>query len=249
MSAFRFSMAWVATAALLGGCVTKEPTTATSARTAAATGFINKTMTVAGKQLAYCTYIPREYDASRKWPLIVFLHGRGERGSDGLLQTDVGIGHAIRENSDRFPCVVVMPQCPGDSGWNERGDIIDEAIARSLAEFNIDKRRIYLTGLSMGGYGTWDYGAKHPELFAALIPICGGGKTTDAPALAKVPIRVFHGGADNIVKPAASRAMVEAVKKAGGNIEYTEYPGVNHNSWDKTYGDPEVIKWLLAQKR
>jgi len=233
--------------ALAGGCVTTrtEKTVAASA----ATGFIDKTMTVGGKQLAYNVYVPRGYDASKKWPLIVFLHGRGERGSDGLLQTDVGIGHAIRKDPERFPCIVAMPQCPGDGGWLERHDVIDETIARSLAEFNIDKKRIYLTGLSMGGYGTWSYGAAHPETFAALIPICGGGQTTDAPALAKVPIRVFHGGADSVVNPSASRAMVEAVKKAGGDIEYTEYPGVNHNSWDNAYGDPEVIKWLFNKTK
>lgn len=234
-------------AALLGGCVTTKTNVTTKAD--AATGFINKVMTVGGKELAYNVYVPREYDVKKRWPLVVFLHGRGERGSDGLLQTDVGIGHAIRKNSERFPCIVAMPQCPGDSGWNERDDIIDETVARGLAEYNIDRSRIYLTGLSMGGYGTWSYGAAHPDVFAALIPICGGGKTTDAPALAKVPIRVFHGGADAIVKPEASRAMVEAIKQAGGNIQYTEFADVGHNSWDKTYGDADVIAWLLAQKK
>ena len=179
----------------------------------------------------------------------MFLHGAGERGSDGLLQTDVGIPHAIRKDPGRFPCVVAMPQCPAGSAWKDRLDIVDETIARSLADYNVDKHRIYLTGLSMGGYGTWAYGARHPEMFAALIPICGGGQTTDAPALAKVPIRVFHGGVDSVVNPSASRAMVEAVKNAGGNIEYTEYPDLNHNSWDATYGNPDVIAWLLAQRR
>lgn len=239
-------MALVAVA-LLGGCVTIQEERITNM--GPPTGFINKTMTVGGKQLAYNVYVPRQYDPSRKWPLIVFLHGRGERGSDGLLQTDVGIGRAIRKNPERFPCLVAMPQCPADSGWNARHDIIDETIARGFAEYSIDKSRVCLTGLSMGGYGTWSYGAAHPELFAALLPICGGGMTTDAPALAKVPIRVFHGGSDSIVNPTASRAMVDAVKKAGGDIEYTEYPEVDHNSWDKTYGDETVIEWILERKR
>lgn len=247
MNRIAYSAAILAAAAMAGGCVTTQTTiTATSGN---ATGFINKTMTVGGNELAYNVYVPREYDPAKKWPLIVFLHGRGERGRDGLVQTDVGIGHAIRTHPARFPCIVAMPQCPADSGWNARSDIIDETLARSLAEFNIDNHRIYLTGLSMGGYGTWAYGALHPETFAALIPICGGGKTTDAPALAKVPIRAFHGGADSVVKPSASREMVEAVRAASGDIAYTEYPGVDHNSWDKAYGDPDTIAWLFAQRR
>ena len=249
MKQFGYLVALLCAASMLGGCVTTKSKSKTTVDTAVATGFINKTMTVGGKKLAYSVYVPREYTPSKKWPLIIFLHGRGERGSDGLVQTDVGIGHAIRKNPERFPCIVAMPQCPADSGWNDRHDVIDETLAQSLSAFSINERRIYLTGLSMGGYGTWSYGAAHPERFAALMPICGGGKTTDAPALAKVPIRVFHGGADSVVNPEASRAMVEAVKKAGGDIGYTEYPGVNHNSWDNAYGDPDAIAWLLKQKR
>jgi predicted peptidase len=246
-------LAIVVLTVLFGGCATTETehvvSASTGASASAATGFINKTLNVGGKSLAYAVYVPRDYDASKSWPLVIFLHGMGERGSDGLAQTDVGIGRAIRKNPDRFTCIVAMPQCPGDSQWNERHDIIAETIARSVADYSIDAKRVYLTGLSMGGYGTWSYGAAHPETFAALVPVCGGGKPEDAPSLAKVPIRVFHGGADSVVKPEASRVMVEAVKAAGGDIAYTEYPDVNHNSWDVTYGNADVIAWLLAQKK
>ena len=230
--------------ALLSGCATTG-----LLQHATPTGFVSKVMTVGGKEMVYSVYVPRDYTEAKEWPLVIFLHGAGERGSDGLIQTDVGLGHAIRTNPDRFPCIVVMPQCPKESSWPQRHDIIDEALARGLADYHIDKHRVYLTGLSMGGYGTWSYGAEHADVFAALLPICGGGKTSDAAALAKVPIRVFHGGSDSVVKVENSRTMVEAVKAAGGVIDYTEYPGVDHNSWDQTYGDPEVIKWLLAQKK
>ncbi|MDZ4857698.1 MAG: alpha/beta hydrolase-fold protein [Candidatus Hydrogenedentes bacterium] len=213
------------------------------------TGFINKTLNAGGREIPCSVYVPRDYDATKKYPLIVFLHGMGERGDDGLIQSEVGIGRAIRRNPDRFPCIVAMPQCPKDSMWHERFDVIDAAFAQSVAEYSIDESRLYLTGLSMGGYGAWLYGAKNPDKIAALLPICGGGRVADAPALAKLPIWAFHGAADSVVKPEMSRSMVDAIKKAGGNVQYTEYPDVNHNSWDQTYGDEKVIAWLLAQKK
>ncbi|MBX7255405.1 MAG: dienelactone hydrolase family protein [Candidatus Hydrogenedentes bacterium] len=213
------------------------------------TGFLNKTMTVDGNTRNYVVYVPSDYDPGKKWPMVVFLHGMGERGRDGLLQTEVGIGSAIRRQASLYPCIVVMPQCPGDTVWLNAFQHIDVAMEQTLKEYSIDSSRIYLTGLSMGGYGSWAYGALHNDVFAAIIPICGGGKVSDAPALAKVPIWAFHGGADSVVKPLASQSMVQAVKEAGGNIQYTEYPGVDHNSWDQTYRDLDVVKWLLSQKK
>ena len=215
----------------------------------APTGFLDKTMTVNGAERKYCVYVPQGYDASRKWPMVVFLHGLGERGDDGLLQTAVGIGNAIRRNSERFPCIVVMPQCPGDRWWDKAFDHIDAAMDAAMDEFSIDKSRVYLTGLSMGGYGTWGYGALHADRFAALMPVCGGGKTADAAALAKVPIWAFHGEVDSVVKVDESRSMVKAIQDAGGVVKYTEYPGVDHNSWDNAYGDAEAIAWLLSQRK
>jgi len=194
-------------------------------------------------------YVPKNFDSTSKWPLIVFLHGRGERGKDGILQTKVGLYPAIQRDPDRFPCIVLMPQCPVDRMWGSGFDIIDATLERTLNEYPIDKDRIYLTGLSMGGYGAWLYGAERNGTFAAILPICGGGKVSDAPRLAKIPIWAFHGAADALVNPEASRAMVEAVQRAGGNVQYTEYPGVAHNAWDLTYGNAEVIAWLLAQRR
>jgi predicted peptidase len=224
------------------------------------TGFINKTMTVDGQERRYVVYVPHDYDSDKPWPLVMFLHGAGERGDDGLIQTAVGIGNAIRRNPERFPCLVVMPQCPKEGWWSDDGTKwaeelkaattdIDVALAATGKEYNVDPARIYLTGLSMGGYGTWVYGAKHTDTYAAFMPICGGGRPEDAKALAKAPIRAFHGTKDSVVPVDRSREMVAAVKQAGGDVELTEYPDTDHNSWDQAYGDAAAIAWLLKQRK
>lgn len=221
------------------------------------TGFLSFTTHAEGEEQPSVVYVPDNYDPSREWPLVVFLHGMGERGSDGWRQTEVGIGKAIRWNPDRFPCLVVMPQCSKTTVWssptNDNGapapSHIDDAIAYVERYFNVDKDRVSLTGLSMGGYGTFAYGANNADRFSAFAPICGGGDTSDATKLAQVPMKVFHGGADTVVAPDRSRVMVEAIRAAGGSVTYTEYPGVGHNSWDDAYGDPETISWLISQRR
>lgn len=213
------------------------------------TGIVPKTVTWNGEEHRYAVYVPPDYNPDHPWPLILFLHGMGERGNDGISQTQQGIGTAIEKFPERFPCIVVMPQCPGDLWWHRAFGLIDAAFNKTLAEYNTDPDRTYLTGLSMGGFGTWVYGAKHTDRFAALIPICGGGNLEDVKALTRVPIWVFHGDADTTVPVDRSRTMVDAIKKAGGDIRYTEYPGVGHNSWDNAYRDPETIKWLLSQVR
>jgi predicted peptidase len=213
------------------------------------TGFLDKTMTVNGAARRYAVYVPYDYDPAQTWPLIVFLHGKGERGDDGLKQTAIGLGQAIRLNPERFPCLVVMPQCPDTGWWDAARDDVLLSVNRTREEYTIDPDRIYLTGLSMGGYATWIFGAAVPDTFAALMPICGGGQPEDAAKLAATPVWAFHGAADETVKPDESRRMVEAVKKAGGKVQYTEYKGVGHNSWDNAYGDPKAIKWLLSQRK
>ncbi len=213
------------------------------------TGFVNKSMDVRGANRLYAVYVPREYDPAKKWPLIVFLHGAGERGDDGLLQTEVGLPSAIRRYADWFPAVVVIPQCPEGSWWDKAIEDIDRSYELTREQYNIDSERIYLTGLSMGGYATWMYGAQHSDRWAAMLPICGGGNVEDAPALAKVPIWAYHGADDTTVKPEESRKMVAAVKRAGGNIQYTELEKTDHNSWDPAYRNKKVIRWLFKQKK
>jgi predicted peptidase len=238
----------VLVAMVCGGCVTKSMSGKASNLNSGTTGFLNRVMDVNGKQRAYVVYVPRDYDPATAWPLVMFLHGAGERGDDGMKQSDVGIGRAIRFHPDRFPAIVVMPQCPERVWWDAATADIDISLAQSLKEFNVDKDRVYLTGLSMGGYGTWIYGAKHAGTFAALYPICGGGREDDAKALAKVPIWAFHGEDDRVVKPEESKKMVDAVQAAGGLVKYTEFPKTDHNSWDKAYDDAAALKWLFSQR-
>ncbi len=239
----------LAVAIVSSGCATMNMKGLAAMRAGIQTGFINKVALIDGKPSYYVLYVPRDYDPGKAWPLVVFLHGMGERGKDGMLQTEVGIGRAIRRHADRFPCLVAMPQCPASGYWDKGVKPIEKSIKQTIGEYNVDRERIALTGISMGGYATWYYGAAHPELFSALMPICGGGRVEDAPALAKLPIWAFHGAEDNVVPPDESRHMVDAIKAAGGKIKYTEYPGTEHNSWDSAYDDAKAIRWLLRQRR
>lgn len=215
-----------------------------------ATGFVAKTIDLDGETYRYTLYVPAEYTAQRDWPAVLYLHGAGERGDDGSRHTLHGLGKAVREHPERFPCLVVMPQCRPEVQW--QGPMQALALAcleATLADYRIDRSRIVLTGLSYGGFGTWWLGAREAERFAALLPICGGGNPADAARLARLPIWCFHGDADPVVPVECSRVMVAAVRAAGGAVEYTEWAGVTHNSWDPAYGDPRVIEWMLNQRK
>jgi predicted peptidase len=237
------------------------------------TGFLNRTVVSGGSTYRYQIYVPANWDKHKKWPVLLFLHGAGERGDDGLLQTAVGIGQAIRIHADRFQFVVVMPQCWPNKLWTD-SDMQAQALTaleQSIKEFRGDRDRIYLSGLSMGGYGTWDLAAKYPGKFAALAVICGGirgpqhfqelhvslvddPKVTDpyaktARRIGQIPVWIFHGDADPAVPVEESRKMVEALHAANANVKYSEYPGVGHNSWDRAYAEPDFVPWLLAQHK
>jgi predicted peptidase len=233
--------------------------------------FEKRTFTgTAGKELRYRLLKPEGYESAseKTYPLVIFLHGAGERGDDNEKQLVHGAKEFAKpETRQKHPCFVIAPQCPAGTSWakiDRRGNdlavvpsteptetmgLVMELIDAINKEFRIDPKRIYLTGLSMGGFGTWDLLARQPERFAAAIPICGGGLEENAPALAKLPLWVFHGAVDPVVKPQLSRRMVEALWKAGGHPGYTEYPGVAHDSWTATYRDPYVLEWLFRQHR
>jgi len=234
---------------------------------ASETGFLNRVVTVGQDSFKYEVYVPANWNRSQKWPVILFLHGAGERGDDGIIQTEVGIGTAIRRHVERFPAVVVFPQCRKESRWTDEPMEAQalKALDATIKEFNGDPARVYLTGISMGGFGTWGIAAGHPSRFAALVPVCGGirrdvprteasqnSMTPDlyAATAAKIgatPTWIFHGDADKSVPVDESRKMNEAIKAAGGNVRYTEYEGVEHNSWDRAYAEPELIVWMLSQ--
>ncbi len=197
--------------------------------------------------LGYLLYLPKDYAQKDSWPLLLFLHGAGERGENLDRVKANGPPKLIAAGKD-FPFVVVSPQCPSRSrGWQpqELSMLLDEIIEK----YKVDKDRIYVTGLSMGGFGTWALAASTPERFAAIVPICGGGDPNTARRIAHIPVWVFHGAKDKTVPLERSEKMVEALKKANGNVKFTIYPEAGHDSWTAAYNDPELFKWLLEQKR
>lgn len=233
---------------------------------------MNRTVVINGTAYPYTVYVPRDWTPSRAWPVILSLHGAGERGNDGVRQMQIGAASAIRSHPERVPAIVVFPQAPAETRWlGEPADAAMRALGEAIAEFRGDRDRVYVTGLSMGGYGTIHLALAHPDRFAALVVVCGGlfphPSTTavqtsplvkDAPdayafvaqSLRNMPIWLFHGDSDPVIPVDESRRMVAALKAAGApNVRYTEYAGVGHNAWDRAYREAELWTWLFAQKR
>jgi predicted peptidase len=198
-------------------------------------------------KLRYLLFLPQGYEATgeKKWPLILFLHGAGESGNNLSKVKTHGPPKIVEKKRD-FPFIVVSPQSPR-FGWNPAAlnGLLDEVVA----SYKVDRDRVYLTGLSMGGFGTWALAAAHPERFAAIVPICGGGNPADAARLKDLPIWVFHGAKDPTVRVEQSEAMVNAIRKAGGKPKFTVFPEAGHDSWTEAYNDPELFKWLLKHRR
>jgi predicted peptidase len=233
------------------------------------TGFLDGVVTVAQQDYRYQVYVPRAYDPGQRWPVILFLHGAGERGGDGVLQTVVGLGDAVRRDPARFPALVVFPQAPGDALWTGApAEAAMAALEAVMVRYATDPDRVYLTGISMGGNGAWYLAYRHPDRFAAVAPICGwveshphfsrgqvvpgqDGEPFQALAqrLAGVPIWIFHGDADTAVPVEQSRRAAAALEAAGADVRYTELPGVGHNSWDPAYQSSELSHWLFQQRR
>jgi len=197
----------------------------------------------------YLLYLPKAYgEKEQKWPLMMFLHGAGERGSD-LNKVKVHGPPKIVEAGKDMPFIIVSPQCPKDDWWTEKNEELIHLLDEIAERYDVDAERVYLTGLSMGGYGTWTLASKYPERFAAIMPICGGGKRFFGWRLKNVPVWAFHGAKDSVVSLSESEEMVKAVKRGGGDAKLTVYPEANHDSWTKTYDNPEVYEWLLGHRK
>jgi predicted peptidase len=198
--------------------------------------------------LRYLLYLPAEYtaDEGKKWPLVLFLHGSGERGND-LEQVKKHGPPKILEAKPDIPAIVVSPQCPTDSRWNahELAKLVD-ALANT---YQVDRERLYVTGLSMGGSGTWSLLAEYPTLFAAAVPICGRGDLEKLDKIAQTPSWIFVGGKDREEVVKANEEIAAALKKAGAKTDFKLYPDLPHDCWTVTYEDPKVWEWLLAQSR
>jgi len=200
--------------------------------------------------LGYLLYLPKGYGEKKdqKWPLILFLHGAGERGSDLSLVKKHGPPKLIDQGKE-FPFIVVSPQCPTTSWWPEQVDALTALLDEVRSKYAVDAERVYLTGLSMGGFGTWTLASRYPERFAALAPICGGGDKYLVSRLKSVPVWVFHGAKDPVVPLQSSTDMVEALKRAGGDVQLTVYPEAQHDSWTETYNNPKLYEWFLSHRR
>lgn len=205
--------------------------------------------------LKYLLYLPEDYDKKPdvKWPTILFLHGMGERGDDIELVKKHGIPKIV-EKKKGFPFIAISPQCPLISMWTVMIDELHDLLVDALQRYNIDETRVYLTGLSMGGFGAWHLAAAYPDLFAAVVPICGGmvlgeGFQEKIKALKDIPIWIFHGAKDKFVPVKVSKELYNALKKIGGNVKLTIHPKLGHDSWTITYNNPRLYQWLLKQKR
>jgi predicted peptidase len=194
----------------------------------------------------YWRYVPREYgNSNEKWPLLIFLHGKGETAEVERVKRH-GPPKLIAAGQE-LPFVVISPQCPEDHWWDPQTLI--PLIDTVCATHAIDEERIYLTGLSMGGFGTWTLALTYPNRFAAIAPICGGGSPYVVDRIAHIPAWVFHGARDPVVPLYESERMVEALRRAGGDVKFTVYPEAEHDSWTETYANPELYEWFLGHRR
>lgn len=232
--------------------------------------FVQRELVHEGRRVRYAVFVPSAVDRQPP-PVVLFLHGSGERGSDGQAQTTAGLGPWLRANATTFPAIAVFPQAPEGEEWMGGNARMALAVLDAAsAEFGGDPDRTYATGMSMGGYGTWEAALLEPGRFAALVPVCGGVRAprsvrdtlyvaavADEPdphaaivqRLAKVPVWMFHGAEDDLVPPDDDRRLYRAALASGADFRYTEYPQGNHNAWDATYADPAMWEWLFAQRR
>jgi predicted peptidase len=227
------------------------------------TGFLFRSVKDNGRELRYAVYVPRGYDPARAWPLILFLHGSGESGTDGSRQLAQGLPRELVWNPDRWPFIVIIPQKPSqDAEWEQYELELMTMLAHARREYSVDPTRLVLTGLSQGGHGALVLAARHPELWAAVVPVCGygavrsgvpgafTGTVTDMAAVIKgIPVWAFHGEADDVVPVGETRAIVAALEAAGAHPRVTIYPGVGHGCWERAYGEQELPAWLLARRR
>jgi predicted peptidase len=199
------------------------------------------------RELHYLLFLPSTYAVHpQRWPLMLFLHGAGERGDDLQLVKRHGVAKIVEEQP-AFPLLVVSPQCPPTEAWAPEPLL---ALLDDIEQhYDVDPERLYVTGLSMGGFGTWAVAIAAPDRFAAIAPICGGGDPSRVGVLRHLPVWAFHGARDPIVPLQRTVEMVEALRQCGGNVRFTVYPEAGHDAWTATYANPELYAWFLAHTR
>lgn len=194
----------------------------------------------------YLIYLPDDYSENNKFPLMLFLHGAGERGDDLSLVKKNGPPKLI-EQGQKFPFIIVAPQCPANKRWDTK--VLIALINHIIDKYKVDEDRIYVTGLSMGGKGTWRLATEIADRLAAIIPICGWSDPFDICSIGKLPVWAFHGAKDLVVPVSSSQVLIDRIKFCNGNAQLTIYPEADHDSWTETYNNPEVYEWLLRHKR
>jgi pimeloyl-ACP methyl ester carboxylesterase len=276
---FRFPLACLALACSISFAAgaqtpTPPPSASTHAKTQTIrpeppqeTGFLNRRIELRGVTYRFQVYLPEDWrrDDHKQWPIILFLHGRGERGTEGMWQTQVGIPQAVRDHPDRWPFIIVMPQCPIPSYWTD-SDMLALAMAtldQEAAEFHADPDRTYLAGLSLGGYGAWELARNYPDRWAAIVIAASGIFWSYAPerwqevstlpaeyahAVGHTPVWLFHGADDPLVPPRESEIMFQAIKADGGHVRFWLFQGYKHDCWTRAFAEPEVPRWLLAHR-
>lgn len=220
-------------------------------------GLLTRTVKIGAASYDYQVYVPAKLREQSKLPVILFLHGISQRGEGGFVPAGGGANALLRSYLEQVPAIVLLPQCGKGRYWHDADmeQMVTESLRQTVAEFKADEARLYLTGVSMGGFGAWHMASKHPGKFAALVPICGGSTllaadrfTPIARSIGRTPVWVFHGADDPIVPVSESRGMVAALKASGGDVRYNEYAGVGHNVWFRVLGEPELLPWILAQR-
>ena len=222
------------------------------------TGLLTRTVSVGGVSYDYQVYVPAADQGGKRLPAVLFLHGIGQRGAGGIVPSRGPASLMARHYLDRVPAIIVLPQCSTNRYWSNRdmGEMAAATLDQAAAEFNADQERLSLVGVSMGGYGAWHLAAEHPGKFSAIVSICGGSplRTGDrfnpiTQRVGRTPVWVFHGSDDAVVPVSESRLMVDALKAAGGNVRYSEYPGVGHNVWLNVIAERDLLPWMLSQRR
>jgi len=218
----------------------------------------SRIVSVDSDRFNYQIYLPPQIQSEKKLPVMIFLHGIRERGSGGFVPTTGAAGAVVRHYFGQVPAIVLLPQCRPGSYWSDSvmEQMVINALAETVEEFGADARRVYLIGVSMGGYGVWHFASRHTGKFAALVSICGGSSMTNgdrfdtlARKIGETPAWLFHGADDTIVPITESRQIVKALEANGGSVKYNEYPNVGHNVWLNVLGEKDLLPWLLAQKR
>lgn len=246
---------WLAVSVMLtlicGGCghMSLSNVEGSNSKAPPGTGFMTRSVVVDGTKRNYGLFVPYRYDTSRRWPVIVFLHGVLESGNDGKKNLCVGLGPSIAKKPQKFDFIAVFPQSPGDWVGEDRHRIAIACLDQVQRDFSTDPECVALTGLSNGGQGTWIIGARYSNRFSALAPMAAYSAYDEVPKLTRLPIWCVHNGGDVLVRSGGSKEMCKRIREAGGNVIYQETSGLSHNCWEEVYDEGKIFEWMKAQQR